>query len=308
MARRLRIQYPGALYHVVNRGNYRRDLFSVRGSAQAFSRALEEACERHGWRVHAYVVMRNHYHLALETPTPNLVDGMHWLQSTFGTRFNRFRAERGHLFQGRYQAILIEDDAALACVAHYIHLNPVRAGAVALDQLASYRPSSLGLLSTRPRVRWLVADRVLAQLALADTPAGLARYVQYLTELAADRREQERLGFGGMCRGWAIGTEGWKRALARRHAQLALEPGWRAEEIQDFKEERWRAALEAALRGKRRNPSEGVKYPGWKYEVARQLRQVGAPYTWIARALHTGNPATLRNALWRLKQLQHATA
>src|SRR5688572_29387563 len=113
MARRLRIQYKDALYHVLNRGNYRRNLFSCRGAARAFVAVLGEACERHHWQLHAYSVMRNHYHLALETPQPNLVEGMHWLQSTFGTRFNRYRAEHGHLFQGRYQALLVEDDAAL---------------------------------------------------------------------------------------------------------------------------------------------------------------------------------------------------
>jgi REP element-mobilizing transposase RayT len=94
MARRLRIQYPGALYHIINRGNYRRDLFETAGAAQSFETALDEACTRFGWLIHAFDTMRNHFHLALETPDPNLVDGMHWLQSTYGTRFNRFRSER----------------------------------------------------------------------------------------------------------------------------------------------------------------------------------------------------------------------
>ena len=83
MARKLRIQYAGALYHVINRGNYRRDLFVNAGEAQAFVETLKEAAARMGWKVHAYVLMRNHYHLALETPEPNLVAGMHWLQSTW---------------------------------------------------------------------------------------------------------------------------------------------------------------------------------------------------------------------------------
>jgi REP element-mobilizing transposase RayT len=105
MARRLRIQYPGAIYHVINRGNYRRDLFTSPGEAQAFLATVKEAKERMGWHVHAYVLMRNHYHLAIETPEPNLVQGMHWLQTTWSSRFNRFRSESGHLFQGRYRAL-----------------------------------------------------------------------------------------------------------------------------------------------------------------------------------------------------------
>ena len=130
MARKLRIQFEGALYHVINRGNYRRDVFSSPGAAQAFVELLGEALPRFGWRLHAFVIMRNHYHLALETPVPNLVDGMHWLQSSYATRFNRFRQERGHLFQGRYQAILVEDLTAMGRVVDYIHLNPVRAALV----------------------------------------------------------------------------------------------------------------------------------------------------------------------------------
>src|ERR1043166_624960 len=102
MARRLRIQYEGALYHVINRGNYQRDVFETAGAAQAFVTTLEEASAQNDWRVPAYVVMRNHYHLAIETPKANLVDGMQWLQGTLAVRFNRYRNEKGHLFQGRY--------------------------------------------------------------------------------------------------------------------------------------------------------------------------------------------------------------
>jgi REP element-mobilizing transposase RayT len=99
MARKLRIEFPGAVYHVINRGNYRRDLFLSAGEAGAFVRTLEEAAESYGWRIYAYALMRNHYHVALQTPQPNLVEGMHWLQTTFATRFNRLHRERGHLFQ-----------------------------------------------------------------------------------------------------------------------------------------------------------------------------------------------------------------
>lgn len=89
MARKLRIQYPGAMYHVINRGNYRRDLFFNPAEARAFLDTVREAKDRLGWRVHAYALMRNHYHLALETPEPNLAEGMHWLQGTWANRFNR---------------------------------------------------------------------------------------------------------------------------------------------------------------------------------------------------------------------------
>ena len=119
MARRLRIEYPGALQHVINRGNYRRDLFENVGAAEAFLRVLFEAADKFGWWVHAYVLMRNHFHLAIETPQPNLGDGMHWLQTTMSPRVNRLRKEHGHLFQGRYKSLVIEDVAALGRVGDY---------------------------------------------------------------------------------------------------------------------------------------------------------------------------------------------
>ncbi len=102
VARKPRLEFAGAIYHVLNRGNYRADLFETAGAAQAFVDCLFESCEKSGWRLHAYAVMRNHYHLAVETPQGNLVAGVHWLQSTFGNRFNRFRGEHGRAFQGRY--------------------------------------------------------------------------------------------------------------------------------------------------------------------------------------------------------------
>jgi putative transposase len=139
MARKLRIEYPGAIYHVINRGNYRSDVFDLAGAAQAFGTALSEASTRYGWRVGAYVVMRNHYHLARQTPEPNLSIGMQWLQTTFATRFNRLRGENGHLFQGRYRAFVLENSGVWARVADYIHLNPVRAGIVPMEYAAQFR-------------------------------------------------------------------------------------------------------------------------------------------------------------------------
>ena len=123
--------------------------------------SLDEACRRHRWRVHAYVVMRNHFHLALETPAPNLTVGMHWLLGTFANRFNRFRDERGHLFQGRYQAQLIEDASALGRVVDYSHLNPVRAGLVA--------PEAVGIPC--PELEDAGSPQVVARFSLI--PSGL---------------------------------------------------------------------------------------------------------------------------------------
>jgi putative transposase len=142
MPRKLRLEYPGAIYHVINRGNYRGHIFGTEGAKAAFEECLFEARTMSAWVLHAFVLMSNHYHLALETPEGNLVAGMQWLQATFANRFNRLRRERGHLFQGRYKALLVEGGGALGAVCHYIHLNPVRAGLVAVERLRSFRYSS----------------------------------------------------------------------------------------------------------------------------------------------------------------------
>jgi REP element-mobilizing transposase RayT len=139
MARKLRLEYAGAMYHVINRGNYRADIFGPDAAKEAFRDCVFEACAKAGWRLHAYIVMRNHYHLALETPEPTLVEGMRWLQSTYANRFNRFRGESGHVFQGRYRALVVEDLMGLGAVGHYIHLNPGRAKFLAIEKLGQYR-------------------------------------------------------------------------------------------------------------------------------------------------------------------------
>ena len=138
MPRKQRIEYPGAIYHVMSRGNYRKELFLRQNTGEAFERCLFEAVDRCGWKLHAHVVMSNHFHLVVETPEPNLVVGMKWLQSTFATRFNRLRKERGHVFQGRYKAILIGSDRPLLGLVDYVHLNPVRAKSCTLPELKTY--------------------------------------------------------------------------------------------------------------------------------------------------------------------------
>ena len=143
MARKPRLEAEDAVYHVLNRGNYRSDIFRSEKAKSAFLRCLGEACTKTGWRIHAWCLMSNHYHLAVETPRANLVGGMQWLQGTFSTRFNRLRGERGHLFQGRYQSLLVDPADGLGPLCHYIHLNPMRARLRPVVQLPTWPWSSL---------------------------------------------------------------------------------------------------------------------------------------------------------------------
>ncbi len=301
MARRLRLQFPGATYHVINRGNYRRDLFATAGAAKSFELALGEACTRYGWVAHAFTAMRNHFHLALTTPLPNLGEGMHWLQTTFALRFNRFRSESGHLFQGRYQSPLIEDAAALVRVVDYVHLNLVQAELAPLAPPANFRWNSLARFVRGPRPLWLTPREWLAELQLDDSPAGWARYLAQLRILATDPTEQQEQDFDDISRGKPIGTDAWRMALAREHRHRALEPDLPRDEALPLKQAGWITALEQALACHSLTPKDIVPTPGvprWKVEVAAKIRKTsGAPYRWIADQLRLDRPASLRAAV-----------
>jgi REP element-mobilizing transposase RayT len=305
MARKLRIEFEGAIYHVLNRGNYRRDLFMNAGEAQAFVGALREAVKIYGWRLHAYAVMRNHYHLAVQTPQPNLKEGMHWLQSTFGTRFNRLHSERGHLFQGRYQALLVEDDAALTRLVNYIHLNPVRAGIVSPEQVAAFRWSSLVGYARGERFEGLTAEDWLRAMSLSDTPDGWASYLERLRQLALDPAEQERLGFGAMSRGWAIGTDAWKKAVAKDHAALAISPGLAAADVRALREAKWQECLDMTLATAGRTIEEmrGARRSApWKVGLAVSIRDsCGASAAWLGEVMHLGKSDSVRSLLSRCR-------
>lgn len=308
MPRKLRLEMEGGLYHVINRGNYRANVFGTQGAKQAFEKALGEVLDLYGWRLHAYVLMSNHYHLALETPRPNLTDGMHWLQSTFSTRFNRMRKERGHVFQGRYQSLQVEDAAALARVVDYIHLNPVRARLETIPKLGSYPWGSLHRFVGGARLPGQTGDLVMPWRGLKDTTRAWLKETGRLQQLAGDKEEQARLGFEEMSKGWAIGTSGWQKALAKEHAQKSL-VGMAKEDARLLREARWGAVLEQGLEKRgiqehhtRVTLADVVSAPV-RLEIAQDLKSAGAPYSWIVERLGFVSVGSLRIRLYRMRNV-----
>ena len=134
MARPLRIERAGAWYHLTARGNERQAIFRAPRDYQHFCELLAEAVERFGWRLHAYVLMKNHFHLMVETPKPNLSRGMQWLGVSYTVWFNRRHQRTGHLFQGRFKSILVDPAAWAVELSRYVHLNPVRVAALGLSK------------------------------------------------------------------------------------------------------------------------------------------------------------------------------
>jgi REP element-mobilizing transposase RayT len=178
MARPLRIQFPGAFYHVMSRGNGRQGIFLDDSDRLAFLRELSSTATRLHWRLLAYCLMVNHYHLALETADASLATGMRNLNSWYGQAFNRRHDRVGHVFQGRYKAILVERPGYLLELARYIVLNPVRAG---LCATASDWPwsSHRALLGQSPAIGGLDVAYVLRQFDgnLAHARAGYVTFV-----------------------------------------------------------------------------------------------------------------------------------
>jgi REP element-mobilizing transposase RayT len=293
MARKLRLEFPGAIYHVINRGNYRSHVFKSPGARQAFEDCVFAACERSGWLLHAFVVMGNHYHLAVETPPGNLVAGMQWLQSTFANRFNKLRGERGHLFQGRYKALLVEEGEALGMLCHYIHLNPVRAGLVPAGRLGEYRHSSCWYLS-RPRLRpkFLQSATALTEAgALADTPAGWRAYADYLAWQAEEGPAGKSKAYVCMSKGWALGGAGFKQTLLQDQAVAAVTRAWESEGVREVREAQWQAILDGLhARVPAEQRQDQRKSAPWKVQLATQMKAVtDASNGWLAAQLGMGS-------------------
>jgi REP element-mobilizing transposase RayT len=160
VARPLRVEYPGAHYHVINRGNAGGNIFETKKDRERFLNYLGKAVERFSLTIHAYCLMTNHYHLLVETPKANLSAAMQWLSVSYAVYYNRRHQRRGHLFEGRFKALLIEADEYLQELSRYIHLNPVRAKVV--EKPAAYKWSSyLAFIGKTKTLDWLETRRVL---------------------------------------------------------------------------------------------------------------------------------------------------
>ena len=302
MSRPLRVEFAGACYHVINRGNYRRNLFGERGAAAAFERTLDEAARRFGWRIHAYQVMRNHFHLATETPEPNLSEGMKWLEGTWVRRYNGFRRLVGRPFQGRYKAILVEPGLALGRVCHYIHLNPVRAHVVPPERVLEYPWSSLPKFCRRERPAWLAPETVLREAGdLADTAAGWRKYRDYLIWLATDATAQRDLTGTKLSRGWWIGSEAFRREMRQEALQRGMEidlerfGGLEPEDLEVEREALWEEKLAELARLARVDLKQlplRKSAPDKVLLAAALKRRSSVSNAWLAQRLGMGQPAS----------------
>jgi putative transposase len=180
MARPIRIEYEGGFYHVTSRGNARQDIFANAEDYRIFLAILAKVVERYRWIVHAYCLMVNHYHLMVETPQANLSQGMRQLNGVYTQKHNRRHNRVGHLFQGRYKALVIERDSYLLELCRYIALNPVRAGLVSSPEdwpWSSYSATA----GIKPQESSLDTDWLLGYFSLSK-PQARKRYSSFVKE------------------------------------------------------------------------------------------------------------------------------
>jgi len=305
MGRKLRVEYPGAIYHVMNRGDRQELIFADDKDRELFVAMLGEAGVKTGWQVHAYCLMPNHFHMVVETPRPNLVVGMKWLLGTYTGRFNRRHKLFGHLFSGRYKALIVDGsgNGYLKRVCDYVHLNPARAKLLAPEQrLREYRWSSWPEYLNRPKKRpeWLRVDRLLGEYRISkDGAAGRKHLEECLEQRRAGEEGQD---YQPLRRGWFYGDKGMKRALledmkngfgenhqgeevwesAEQHAESVL--------ANELKRLGWR---DAQLEGRRKG-DEG------KVRIARRLRkETTMSLKWIGRRLRMGSVSMVAHCLKR---------
>lgn len=168
MARPWRIQFPNALYHVTARGNNRQAIYLSDSDRADFLELLSRSHQRFSLEILAFCLMTNHYHLFLQTPQANLSAALHWINATYTNHFHRRHRRNGHLFQGRYQAILITEEAHWLHLSMYLHLNPIRAGLV--DDPADYKWSSFrDYARSQARFPWLNRSPILAEYGSNDS-------------------------------------------------------------------------------------------------------------------------------------------
>ena len=284
MARKLRVQYPGAIYHAMNRGDRREPIFRDDRDRQTFLLTLEEACEKTEWQIHAWCLMLNHFHLVIETPRPNLVDGMRWFLGVYSRRFNLRLKEVGHVFSGRYKALLVDgsESGYLKTVCDYVHLNPVRANLVAgEDRIAQYYWSSVRSYLEEPSSRppWLRTDRLLGEWGIPnDSPAGRR---EFCARMEGRRRAELEPGYDPYGKEWCVGSETFRQELLRQ-VEIAATPRHRGPEI-----------FETGVAKAERILREELESRHWSYDNLQTLRKGDPEKVRIAYRLRRETTMTL---------------
>ena len=306
MPRKLRIEYAGAIYHVMNRGDRREAVFLDDQDRDLFLKTLGEACQKTGWQVHAYCLMNNHFHLVVETPQGNLVAGMQWFLGTYTARFNRRHKLFGHLFSGRYKSLIVDGSGTgyLKTVCDYVHLNPVRAQLLNREQpLREYAWSSWVEYLKRPEKRfpWIRVDRVMGEWGVRrDNVAGRRELEASLEERRELDLAEEQGDWKRLRRGWCWGSEEFREGLLEMIGEKQGQQH-HGVELRESAEQKAERILGRRLRkhGWTMNElNEWRKGDKWKMKVAMEIwKETTMTWKWITNRVCMGHWRTAANAV-----------
>jgi len=310
MARKLRVEYPGAVYHVMNRGDRREPIFRDDEDRQQFIRTLGQACGKTGWAVQALCLMPNHFHLAVETPRANLVAGMKWLLGTYTGRFNRRHKLFGHLFSGRYKALVVDGSGTgyLKTVCDYVHLNPVRAKLIgAQAALRTYRWSSWPEYLKRPGQRWpwLRVERLLGEYHIPQDSAAGRRQL----EVALEERRGGEAGadYRRLRRGWCLGAETFRKELLGQMQERMGAEHYGSERQETVEAHAEGIVAEELKRRRWREEELGRRAKGDAHKVTMAVRlraETAVTVKWIAQRLQMGAPGYVNHLLYRRRKVK----
>jgi REP element-mobilizing transposase RayT len=297
------LEYEGAIYHVMSRGDRREPIFQDARDREMFLETLSQAAQKTGWQIHAYCLMANHFHLVLETPGANLVAGMKWLLGTYTSRFNRRHKLFGHLFSGRYKSLIVDGsgNGYLRTVCDYVHLNPVRAKLLRPEQrLGSYRWSSYReyLRPAGRRPAWMRTGRLLGEMGIPkDSTAGRRQF---------ERSMEERRGlddpemYKALRRGWYLGDKAFRAELAEQMG-TKMGAGHYGQERRETDEHIAERIVVTELKQRGWKESElGLRRKGDKVKIsiAKRLRkETTMTLKWIASRLQMGSWTYVFNLL-----------
>ncbi len=313
MPRQIRIEYEGAIYHVMNRGDHGEAIFIDEEDQRKFLATLGEACVKAGWQVHAYCLMKNHFHLVLETPKPTLVAGMRWLLGVYTQRFNLRHHKRGHLFAGRYKSLIIDesDRSYLRTVCDYVHLNPVRAQLLSPNtSLETYDWSSFNNYLQLPRKRfpWLRVDRLLGEHGIEnDNASGRKEFCRIMNLRCFSDSKHDEAAYKLIRREWKFGTQQFVESL---HQKIDFTPNKKihtAIECNETMEAFGKRLIQEKLTELKINSNTLNllrKTDPLKIELAEMLRsKTTLSWEWIASELKAGTRGTLVDAFHKKKRL-----
>jgi len=316
MPRAPRIEFEGAIYHVMSRGNHLDPIFQDANDRQLLLKTLGETTQSAGWLVHGFVFMPNHYHLLIETRRRTLVKGMQYLNSTYTRRYNVRHKTFGHLLQGRYKALLVDAENAgyFLTVSDYIHMNPVRAKRLRDAEALLKDPwSSAGWLSgvQRRKPEWLAWQRVYGELGLKDwNRRSRKEYRGYLERRigeVGEREEKER--HRKIQRGWCWGSDRFVEQMKGKLEELREKPrdveSWNDVSVEEMEQERADGMMQKAVRCLGYGTVEKVK--GWdRFLVARKVRQHSkVSVKWLAAQLGVRTRGGMSNGIYLAGQRLH---